>query len=148
MPSYRNKAPKILWGAGFVNTLSIGYPLDNVKAGSEPRAGSAFDRSASGTEDAWIVGTDYLLTADVRWIPQVDTATPLATGWDGSTGFRAFLEWARNKLPVRLYPDAGAGTLIACVLAEPMQGVAEFESDGTRKITLTLRNTSTAFDGY
>jgi hypothetical protein len=40
MPDYRVKVPKILWGAAFVNTLTLLYPLDNVIAGPEPRAGS------------------------------------------------------------------------------------------------------------
>lgn len=148
MPSFRLKNPKILWGAAFVNTLSIGYPLDNVLAGETPRDGSTFDQSPSGIEDAWIVGTDFVLEGDVRWIPQVDTATPVATGWDGGTGFRAFLAWARQKNVVRFYPDAGAGTTIDCYLAAPMEGSGESESDGTRRVRIRLRNPTTAFDGY
>ena len=148
MPSNRFKTPKITWGASFANTLNIAYPVDNVTAGDEPRAGSTFDRSVSGVEDAWIAGTDYLLTADIRWIPQVDTTTPLATGFDGATGVRAFLAWARQKNPLRWFPDAASGTFITCYLAEPVQGLPPAESDGTRKLTVTLRNVTTAFDGY
>lgn len=148
MPSYRFKTPKITWGAAFANTLNIGFPLDSVKAYDEPRAGSAFDRCTSGVEDAWITGTDYLLTAEVRYIPQVDVATPLATGWDGATGFRALLAWARNKSQVRFFPDAASGTYLLCYLADPMQGPPDFETDGTRKLTVTLRNTTSPFDGY
>lgn len=132
----------------FFNTLSVGYPLDSVRYGSEPRAGSVFDRSTSGVEDAWITGTDYLLTGEFRWIPQVDTAAPLATGWDGATGFAAFMEFARNKNIVRFYPDAGSGTFVSCYLAEPMQGVPDSESDGTKKITLTFRNVTAPWTGY
>jgi hypothetical protein len=148
MPSNRFKLPKITWGASFANTLSIGYPLDNVTAGDEPRAGSVFDRSTAGVEDAWITGVDFLLTADIRWIPQVDTAAPVATGWDGTTGVRSWLSWARQKNQFRFYPDATSGTFITCYLADPMQGVGAFENDGTRKLTVTFRNTATAFDGY
>ena len=148
MPSYRQKTPKITWGAAFANTVSIAYPLDSVSAGDEPRAGSSFDRVSSGVEDAWITGTDYLLTADIRWIPQVDTATPLATGWDGATGVRAFLAWARQKNQLRFFPDAASGTYITCYLAEPMQGLPSAESDGSRKLTFTFRSASTAWDGY
>ena len=148
MPSYRQKAPKITWGASFANTLSIAYPLDAVTAGDEPRTGSSFDRSVSGVEDGWITGVDYLLTAEIRWIPQVDTAVPLATGFDGTTGVRAFLAWARQKNPFRWFPDAASGTFITAYLAEPMQGVPTAESDGSRKLTVTFRNTTTPWDGY
>ena len=148
MPSFRFARPKFTWGAAFVNALSIGYPLDSVKAGDEPRAGSAFDRSVAGIEDSWITGTDYLLTAMVRYIPQVDSASPLATGWDGTTGFRAFLAYARQKNLVRFFPDATSGTFVACYVADPMQGTPDYETDGARKLTITLRNTTAAFDGY
>ena len=148
MTSFRFTRPKITWGAAFANTLSVGYPLDNVTAGDEPRAGSVFDRSTAGVEDAWITGVDYLLTADVRWIPQVDTAAPVATGWDGTTGVRAFLSWARQKNQFRFYPDATSGTYLTCYLADPMQGLPSAESDGTRKLTMTIRNVTSAFDGY
>lgn len=138
MPSYRSKLPKILWGPSFASTLSIGYPLDNVTAGSEPRAGSVFHQAASGVEDAWVAGLDYELTADVRWIPQTSTSSPLATGWDD--GFRSFLEWARQKNVLRFYPDAAnVFVFVDCYLVDPMQGYGAFESDGSRKVTLTLR---------
>lgn len=147
--SFRATHPKILWGAGLANTLYFGYALDNVVAESEPRSGSEQIQAPSGVEDAWTVGTDYVLTFDARWIPQADTVTPQATGWDGATGFRAFLEWARDKNAFSFYPDATAGTVIAsCYLAEPMKAAAASESDGTRRLTLKIRNASTAFDGY
>lgn len=149
MSSNRSKCPKITWGASFANTLNIGYPLDTVKAGSDPRAGSAFDQSPSGVEDSWIVGTDYTLTGDVRWIPQANTSTPLATGWDtATTGFRLFLEWARAKNVLRWYPDVAVNSYIACYLVDPMKGPPDSEADGTRKLTLVLRNATAAFDGY
>ena len=148
MTSFRRTRPKITWGAAFANTVDFGYPLDNVTAGDEPRAGSVFDRSTAGVEDAWITGVDYLLTAEHRWIPQVDTAAPLATGWDGATGVRAWLAWARQKNAYRFYPDATSGTYITCYLADPMQGVPAYESDGTRKLTATHRNITTPWDGY
>lgn len=148
MADYRAKRPKILWGASFANTLSFGYPLDSVKAGDEPRAGSSVDQAPSGVEDAWTVGTDYVLAASVRYIPQTDTASPVATGWDGATGFRAFLAWARDKNLVRFYPDKDAGTFIDCYLVEPMTGQPELEEDGTRVLALKLRSPSVSFDGY
>jgi hypothetical protein len=148
MSNYRVTFAKILWGAGFANTLNVGYLLDNVKAGDEPRAGSAFDQAPSGVEDSWITGFDFILEAELRWIPPVNTASPVATGWDGTTGVRAFLAWARQKNVVRFYPDATSGTSIDCYLADPMQGYGDVETDGTRRLPLKLRNSSTAFDGY
>jgi hypothetical protein len=149
VPSYRFTRPAITWGALFANTFNIGYPLDNVKAGSEPRVGSAFDQSQSGLEDSWVTGIDYLLIADVRWIPQVNVANPLATGWDGATGVRAWLEWARQKNLMRFIPDVTVpGTYITCYLVDPMKGAAASETDGSRKLTITLRNSTTAYDGY
>ena len=149
MPSNRFAKPKITWGAAFANTLNIGYPLDNVSAGDEPRAGSSFDQSASGVEDSWITGRDYKLTFDVRYIPQTDVASPVATGWDTVTvGFREFLYWARQKNQFRWFPDATSGTYLTCYLADPMQGLPAMEADGTRKLTLTIRNTASPFDGY
>lgn len=144
----RFKLPKILWGAGFANTLWLGYPLDNISAGDEPRAGSSFDQAPSGVEDAWIVGTDYVLSADLRYIPQADTAVPVATGWDGPTGFRAFLQSARNKNLVRFYPDKDAAGYIDSYLVEPMSGQGDPEDDGTRRVRIKLRNSVTPYDGY
>lgn len=148
MPLYRFKRPKILWGAGFANTLSLGYPLDNISAGDEPRAGSSVDQAPSGVEDAWTVGTDYVLGADVRYIPQADTAVPVATGWDGATGFREFLKYARDKNLVRFYPDKDAGTYIDSYLVDPMTGQGDLEDDGTRRVRVKLRNPATPYDGY
>src|SRR5581483_7393698 len=123
MPNYRITYPMIKWGAAFANTLHVGYWLDNVNAWDEPRAGSETVQSPSGAEDAWDVGTDYYLAGDITFIPTTDTADPLATGWDGTTGVRAFLAWARDKNLLRFYPDAtDATTHIDCYLVEPMQG--------------------------
>lgn len=149
MTSHRRAFPKILWGAALANTLNVGYWLDNVSAWSEPRAGSEQVQAPSGIEEAWTVGRDYYLQADLAWIPQTDTASPLATGWDGATGVRAFLEWAQDKNVFRFYPDANdAATHIDCYLVDPMTGAPAPELDGSRRLTIKMRNITTAFDGY
>lgn len=149
MPSYRLTRPRIIWGPTLSTWLTLGYPLDNVSAGDEPREGSETVQTPSGVEDSWRVGTDYVLTADVRFIPPTDTSSPLATGWDGTLGFRAFLAWARDKNVIRFLPDANdAGTYIDCYLVAPMTGQGTSENDGTRMVTLKLRNSATPFDGY
>jgi hypothetical protein len=148
MPNNRLKLAKILWGTAFANTLTVGYLLDNDTSGSEPREGSAWTQAPSGTEDAWITGTDYVLVGEFRWIPQTDTATPAATGWDGGGKFREFLEWARAKNLIRFYPDATAGGFIDSYLVEPMKGLPTLELNGERRLPFKLRNPTTPYDGY
>lgn len=148
MPDYRTKRPKILWGPGLANVLTIGYALDNVTRGPEPRAGHAVDQAPSGVEDAWDGGTDYLLTFDVGYIPREDTADPVATGWDGASGFAEFLTWVRNKNLMRFYPDKDGGTYIDSYLVEPMSGQGSPEQDGTTRVTMKIRNPATRYDGY
>lgn len=149
MPNVRLALPKILWGAAFANTLNIGYPLDNVIAGDSPRDGSETIQGPDGGEDAWTIGWDYILQGDIRWIPQTNVASPLATGWDGATGFRAFLQFARDKNLIRFYPDVTVGTFIDSYFVAPMQDPPPSESDGTRRLTgFRIRNVTTAYDGY
>lgn len=149
MTSFLRTVPAILWGASFANVLHVGYFLDNVKSGDQPRDGSEWVQSPSGVEEAWITGTDFYIEFDVRWIPQVDTASPVATGWDGTTGVREFLKWARQKNAFRFVMDATSlGTYILSYLVDPTTGYPDPEDDGTRKIRLRIRNASTAYDGY
>lgn len=145
--SFRLTAPKIVWNG---HTLTFGYPLDNVKCGDSPREGSEQLQSPAGSEDAWTVGTDYLLEADVRWIPGTVSSAPVATGWDdATTGVRLFLQWARDKNAFTFYPDQNSGTNIAnCYLVDPMTGTPDPEADGSRQLKLKIRNASTPFDGY
>lgn len=149
MPDYRITLPMVKWGVGYANTLRAGYLLDNVTGWDEPRAGSDAVQAPSGVEESWIVGTDYLLAGDLTFIPQSDTTDPVATGWSGATGVRAFLAWGRDKNVLRFYPDAtDAATYIECYLVEPMTGEPASEQDGTRRVKLKLRNSTTPFDGY
>ena len=141
--------PKITWGASFANTLNFGYPLDNFASYSKPRQGSEWVQATSGAEDAWVVGRDYYLQGLARWIPTTDSTGPTATGWDGSTGFRAFLEWAQDKNAFRWFPDKNSGTYITSYLFEPLADIAITpEADGTRQVNLVMRNSGSAYDGY
>jgi hypothetical protein len=150
MANYRITKPRITWGFNLLNTLSVGYLLDNVRAGPQPRAGSTTAQSPSGVGDAWTVGTDYLLAFDLRWIPQVDTAVPLATGWDGATGVAEFLRSARDMNLFRFWYDAATNFVFNdCYLVEPMTGYGDPEPDGTRRLSMVIRSyTGTRFDGY
>lgn len=136
-------------------------PLDTVNAWPEPRDGSEWVKSASGLEDAWIVGTDEMLSGDVRWIPTVDVATPYnQTGWDGraeaawaNVGWRAMLTYGWQKSTFTFVPDqsdADAG-LHTCYLVEPIERMepGREQANMTRTFTIQLRDSDgKPFEGY
>jgi len=99
-------SPRILWGTNLINPIIFDQLIDNATSYSEPRKGSVFSQAESGTEDSWIVGLDYYLEFDARFLPTVSPSFPytssvapfLTTGWDDDTnGWRLFLENARAK---------------------------------------------------
>jgi hypothetical protein len=137
----------ITWGASFANSASFGYPVDAWSSYSKPRDGSQTKQAQSGVEDSWIIGYDQYLSVQLRWIPTDNTTSPVATGWDGTTGIRAFTEWAQAKNVFRWYPDMNnTSSYIPSYLAEPQIPVTEI--DGTRNLTLIMRNTGSAYIGY
>lgn len=138
------KVPQITWST---YTASLAYPLDNWSAHSEPREGSAFVITLSGLEDSWIIGTNYVLSFDVRWIPGSDIGA--ITGWDGTGKWREFIEWGQAKNTFKFWPDKNGTTSITSYLAEP-QGAPSItvEPDGTRSVKLTIRNSQSPYDGY
>jgi hypothetical protein len=142
--------PAFKWGASYVNTLTFGYPLYNGRAYSDPSLGSERARAPSGVMDAWKPGDDQVLEGDARWIPTTDSSNPVATGWDGATGWREFLEWARDANVVRFVPDKDTpGTYIESYLLEPWEGPPGREDDdGTKQVHLKLLSTGTAFSGF
>lgn len=149
----RGDIPRITWGAAFVNTLEVGYPLDSALSYADPRPEQEVSRVASGTEDAWVIGDDYILEGDARWIPAANGTTPAGdtiTGWDGSTGWRAFLAWARQANQFRFIPSkAVPGTYILSSLVEPMMGPPTLEdADLTKRMRLKIRNVSSEYAGY
>jgi hypothetical protein len=117
----RGRYPRITWGTGFANTLEFGVPLDGALTYDQPREGSEWQAAPSGAADAWIIGRDYVLEGTVRWIPAADTTTPVvATGWNGPTGWAAFLAWAQQLNTFRFIPDRAApGTYWPMHLLEP-----------------------------
>lgn len=135
---------KIQWNN---NTLFMEYALDNSISYSTTIDGSEAIRIENGTEYSWIPNTNYIMEGDVRWIPTTSTATQ--TGWDGGTGWRAFLEYARAKNKFIYYYNAkDDSTGIESYLVEPLNGQHELEIDGTRRIRLVIRNTTTPYTGY
>ena len=147
-----NTIPKITWGAGFTGSLEIGFPLDFAVSYSKPREGSERAQFISGEEDSWIVGTDYILEGQARWIPIAATTSSLnvaQAGWDGALGFRAFLEWAKTAQQFRYIPDRDSpGTYVLSTLVEPIDSAPTLEpADGTRTIRLIIRNPTNPYDG-
>jgi hypothetical protein len=145
MPQTKN--PSITWGTSFANAISFEIPADSPVSYTKPRDGSQAVQASSGVRDAWIVGTDYVLELDVRWIPTTSTGTQ--TGWDGTTGWRSFLDWARQANAFRWIPDASApGTYVTSYLVEPFQQAPSIEPNGFRRLRLVMTNSTTPYDGY
>lgn len=129
------------------NILLFGYSLDNAVSYSTTIDGSQMVRIEDGTEYSWIPNTNYVLEGDVRWIPT--TSTDIQTGWDGATGWRAFLEYARAKNTFLFFSNLNQlVSPIESYLVEPLNGQHDLEIDGTRRIRLVIRNTTTAYTGF
>jgi len=140
-----------LWGSGFTGSLEIGYPLDFATSYSKPREGSERTQFVSGEEDSWIVGTDYILQGQARWIPVASATSSLnvaQAGWSGSLGWEAFLEWGKTAQSFRYVPDRDSpGTYVLSTLVEPIDTAPTLETaDGTRNINITIRNPTTSYD--
>lgn len=124
--------------------------LDNVVAWEEPREGSAWVQGASGSEDAWIQGTDFRLDATVNWIPKLDRDTPVSvSGWGlpnerigVNTGVAALLRAGRNKETLSFLADRTSSIgldVVSCVLVDPLRGAPTMQPNGDRSMTLGLR---------
>lgn len=152
MAEYYGRLYKIAWGATFANTLNGGYPLDNVRVGPQPREGSEWNEAPSGERDAWYLGTNYYLEGDVGWVPGVDTTDPVATGWDGATGWQEFLIWAWKLNTFRFYPDrvGASATYFPCQIVAPMSFEdVTTEDDGTMSLRIRIvRTDGGRFDNY
>lgn len=144
--------PKIEWNDGSAHTLHFGYPLDEALSWSEPRPGSERAMAPSGTRDAWITGFEPRLVGVVRWVPTSDGTTPAGdtiTGWDGSEGWRAFLEFAREMNTFDFFPDKGQASSISSYLVEPQDGRPDPEDDGTRTFRIVLASEDgSEYTGY
>jgi len=142
--------PRITWGTSFANQLDIGYPLDNAIAYPKPRDGSEFVQSPTGVEDSWLQGMEYYLEGDLRWLPTSNITSPVtATGWDGSTGWRAFLEWVWEKNQFRWIPNKSSpSTYILSYWVSPIFGGYELEVSGDRRMRMVIRNSSSPYTGY
>lgn len=134
------------------NAILLDY-VDEVVSFPRPRAGSVWGRSMSGVEDAWITGTDRILTGRIRHVPQVASAWPtLKSGWYGENetaglncGVASFLTAGRAKTSLLWVPSraAASSNTVSCYLSAPMdEDRVELEGNGERALRFELRSTS------
>lgn len=149
-------------GSVYVHRRRLVVPayVDQPVAWSPDAEGSEFVRFPSGASDSWRTGLDRLLRLDARWIPTRGTSTPEPnTGWDGTDqflgmdcGWDRFLELARDGNTVRyVFSRADCLQYRDCILVEPRElAPPNLESDGTRRLTLTLASTdpTLGFQGF
>ena len=137
------------------NTVLLSY-VDGATTWPEPREGSQWAVAPSGTEDAWIVGTDWHLAGDVRHIPDTPTDWPeTVSGWYGGNeatgvncGVAAMLSAGRDKQALLWAKDrSDASSYVSGYLVEPMRGRPELEGNWRRRFPIELRSAST-FTGY
>ena len=95
-----------------------------------------------------MTGHFQFLRATVKFLAPTSVAG--ATGWDGTTGWRAFLEWAREGNVFRFYPDKNTlGTFVDCYLIEPMFDGGSLLDDFTRELPVLFRSDDgTPFTGF
>lgn len=152
MADFREDIPKIEWGASNGNTLIFPGPPDVPRDYSEPDEGSERERITSGAMDAWITATLYVVELEVRHIPLTDSDVFgfTATGWQGSTGWRAFLESAWDAEDFLIYPDKDGATDKTCRLLKPERGNYDHENEtGMKRLRMRAYATDgTAFDWY
>ena len=126
-------------------------------ASDDPRAGYEQVQNPSGVEDAWTVGTDYRLEADIRFVSRMPVDSPLTySGWDGlneiggvNVGVGAMLRAGRDKQDLIYVPDrSDCSTFITSKLDQPLQGGVALEEDGSRRTRIVLRNGTTEYEGY
>lgn len=137
------------------NAVLLSY-VDGATTWPEPREGSQWAVAPSGTEDAWIVGTDWHLAGDVRHIPDTPTDWPeTVSGWYGGNeatgvncGVAAMLSAGRDKQALLWAKDrSDASSYVSGYLVEPMRGRPELEGNWRRRFPIELRSAST-FTGY
>lgn len=135
-------------GDVLTNVITMAYPLDEARAFPAPAEGSVLAFLPSGEADGWDTGTAHRLSGVVRWIPRVDTVTPAATGWDGTTGWREFLSWARRGNAFWYGADVADLAIGWPVRLEaPFEDASTLEPDMTRSLPITLRSTL-PIEGY
>lgn len=149
----RGKIPRITWGVSFANTIDMAVTFDRSITYSRPRQGSMGREISSGIRDSWNNGFDQILEGTVRRIPIALTGG--IRGWDGTVGWRAFLEDVGPKGNAQLFRwifDVDVpGTFQTMYLLEPVDAPAHFLEGGYQKRGLFLKmraDDDTPITGY
>ena len=149
MANYTNATPRILWGAGFANSLVFYGKLD--RANTMPR--DVIETTALVGVDGGAVGESYgersCLTGTVRRIPRVDEAG--ISGWEGALGWVAALTWMRDANAFRwVYDQLSLGAYRLAYLVEPRKGPYGEEVNRYKQLSgLIIRSADgAAWDGY
>lgn len=142
------------WGASssgasphYENELLIGYSLFDWITDRPPREGSVFVQAPSGAEDAWVTGRDYVMDAEVRFIPDKPSTSPERAVVAGPLSVQAFLDYCRDKNDFRFVPNVNTPDFYVeqCYLVEPIRGFGGNLADLTRGVRLVMRSTSMDF---
>ena len=130
---------QIKWGAALANTLTFEYGLYETVTDREPREGSEWAEAPSGVRDALIVGKDYTMTCEVRFIPDTSGSYSVVSG---AASWQDFLDWCRGANSFRLIPNTGAPSIFIdpCYLAEPMSGFGREDEMRRRSVRLKFIN--------
>jgi len=138
---------KLLWGSSLENELRFGYPIFDFLSDREERDGSRHETSAAGVDSSWIVGRDFILDAEVRWIPDGPGTNPVQTALSGPVSWQEFLDWARDAHTFRFVPDETVPNFYIdnVALVEPRKGFGNLSPDIKRNVRLKLRNPTVDF---
>lgn len=138
--------------------LYFGYPADAAIAGPVLRPRSRRFASGAGTEYGQRTQVIDRLQLEARWVPRLDGLTPAGhsvTGWEGASGWEAYLASAWSGTVFWFYPDQeDLVTTYPCTLEQPRpfggggEPPFQLEPDGTRRIPLVIRSLSGPFLGY
>ena len=149
MANYTNATPRILWGAGFANSLVFYGKLD--RANTMPRY--AVETVALVGVDGGAAGESYearsCLIGTVRRIPRVTAGG--VSGWEGADGWVAALAWMRDANPFRwVYDQTALGAYRLAYLVEPRRGPYGEEVNRFKSIEgLVIRSADNlAWEGY
>jgi hypothetical protein len=131
---------QFLWGANRETTLQVGGLYELVTDRIE-RAGSEHAQSPGGAEDSWRTGADYSADLEAQFIPHDDSDTSRSP-WSGSTGWQAFLDYARTAGTFRIVPDSDAPDFYVddCYLYDPYSGGGSLHALHRRRFPFKVRH--------